>query len=101
MEKRRLRKPFYILVGAAIVMYVAPRITDFGRIELHTHALPGSSPDFNEESAIEGGGGGGGGGVGLGLIGLIGGVAVLAGRGDNDQTEVTAPPDEEEEKAQK
>ena len=80
-------------------MYVSPRIVDFGRIELHTHLLPGSPPDFNEESAIEGGGGGGG--IGLGLIGLIGGVAVLAGRGDNDQTEVTAPPDEEEEKAQK
>ena len=74
-------------------MYVSPRVTDFGRIELHTYAFPGSSDPTDEPSS-----GGAGGGAGLGLIGLIGGAVALAGRGDNNQAAAAVPPDEEEEK---
>jgi len=73
--------------------YVSPRITDFGRIELHTHTFPGSSDPTAEPS-----GGGVGGGAGVGLIGLIGGAVALAGRGDSNQAAAAVPPEEEEEK---
>jgi hypothetical protein len=73
-------------------MYITPRVTDFGRIELHTYQLPGSSSEVEELPTATGGGGGG---AGVGLIGLLGGAAVLAGRGSNDQA-VAASNDEEE-----
>ena len=84
-------------------MYVSPRITDFGRIELHTHVFPGSSSEVSEETAVltgesTGGGSGGGAGLGVGVIGLIGGAIALAGRGDNNQAAAAVPPDEEVEK---
>ena len=73
-------------------MYVSPRITDFGRIELHTHTFPGSSDPTAEVT-----GGGGGAGAGVGLIGLIGGAVALAGPGDDNQAAAAVPPDEVEE----
>jgi hypothetical protein len=75
-------------------MYVVPKISDFGRIEVHTYSLSGSAPEVDETTATGTGGGGGGGGIGL--VGLLGGAAVLAGRGSS--TEVVAGADEEEEK---
>lgn len=74
-------------------MYVSPRVTDFGRIELHTHAFP-SSTEIPDESS--GGGAGGEGGIGVGVIGLIGGAIALVGRGGNDQEVAVAPADEDE-----
>jgi len=81
-------------------MYVAPSLTDFGRIEVHTYALPGSAPEIDETTVT--GSSGGGGGMGVGVIGLLGGAAVLAGHGKNDQPVAgVAPDDEEEEKINK
>ena len=76
-------------------MYVSPRVTDFGRIELHTHALPGSSPEIPDPISDPTGAGGG---AGIGLIGLVGGAIILAGRGDDNQPAATVPPEEEQEK---
>jgi len=73
-------------------MYALPRVTDLGRIELHTYATPGSPTDPVEEPT----GLGGGGGIGAGVIGLIGGAVVLAGRGNDDQPAAVVPPGEEE-----
>ena len=92
-EKRQQARPFYIPVGGKL-MYVSPRITDFGRIELHTYAFPGSG----EDPATEPEAGGGGGGAGIGLVGLIGGALVLAGRGSDDESAAVIPPEEESEK---
>jgi hypothetical protein len=75
-------------------MYLSPRITDFGRIEIHTYAFANSSGDSPDE-VVEATGGGGG---GVGLIGLIGGAIALAGRG-NDESTAAVPPEDEEEKA--
>ena len=75
-------------------MYVSPRIADFGRIELHTHTLPGSPDTTVPDPTVEPTGGG----AGFGLIGLVGGVIALAGRGDNNQDAAVIPPDDEEEK---
>jgi hypothetical protein len=79
-------------------MYESPRISDFGRIELHTYQAPGSaddeSPDETPTAAV-----GGGAGAGVGLIGLIGGALVLAGRSNEDQTTAVVPPGEEEKAA--
>jgi len=72
-------------------MYVSPRVTDFGRIELHTYQAPGS-PAEPGEAVVPGGGGGG---IGVGVIGLIGGAAVLAGRGQNEQPAAVLPDEEE------
>ena len=74
-------------------MYVAPRITDFGRIEVHTYAFPSSG---DPAPAPEAGGGGSGGGIGL--IGILGGAIALAGRGNNNESAVIVPPEEEAEK---
>jgi hypothetical protein len=72
-------------------MYVSPRVTDFGRIELHTYQAPGSPAEPGEGELP----GSGGGGIGVGVIGLIGGAAVLAGRGQNEQPAAVLPDEEE------
>lgn len=74
-------------------MYLSPRVKDFGRIELHTYQAPGSSTEEPVETVVSGGGGGG---IGVGVIGLIGGAAVLVGRGNNEQPAAAVQPDEEE-----
>ena len=79
-------------------MYEVPTIIDYGQIELHTYALPGSSPETEEITAVDSAGSGGG--AGIGLLGLIGGAAALAGRGDTDQP-VAVVTDEEEKQALK
>ena len=76
-------------------MYAAPRVTDFGRIELYTHALPGSSNEVPDETTDFGGGGEGGFGL---VVGLLGGVIAIAGRDGDNQPVAAVPPDEEEEK---
>jgi hypothetical protein len=80
-------------------MYVGPRITDFGRIEVHTYALSGSAPEVDETTVTSTGGGGGVGGIGA--IGLLGGAALLAGRGSNTEVAAGAVDEEEEKQAPK
>ena len=75
-------------------MYVSPRVTDFGQIDLHTHTLASSPAEIDPTSDPTGAGGG----AGIGLIGLVGGAMILAGRGDDNQPAAATPPDEEEEK---
>lgn len=74
-------------------MYKAPRVKDFGSIDIHTYALPGSSPEV-EETAVTGGGGIGG--ASIGLVGLLGAGAAVLGRSGSD--EATASIQDEEEK---
>jgi len=74
-------------------MYVSPRITDFGRIEVHTYAFPNSGDPATTPEA-----GGGGGGAGIGLIGILGGAIALAGRGNDNESAAVIPPEEEAEK---
>ena len=80
-------------------MYVAPRISDFGRIEVHTYSLSGSAPDIEE--TIVTGSGGAGSAAGIGLLGLAGGAALLVGRGNSTEVAAGAVSEEEEKQAPK
>ncbi len=80
--------------GGVEVRYSSPGITDFGQIDLHTYQLPGSN-SIEEPTTVQSAGGGGA-GAGVGLLGLVGGAAVLAGRGSGDATAAAAGTDEEE-----
>lgn len=80
--------------------YRPPAVSDFGRIELHTYQLPGSGASIEEPTSITSAGGGGI-GAGVGLLGLIGGAAALAGRDGDNQPVAVADNDEEEKHALK
>lgn len=73
-------------------MYASPKVTDFGRIEVHTYSLSGSAPEIDETPIT----GSTGGGAGIGVLGLVGGAAVLAGRADNGEPAAGVTGDEDE-----
>ena len=92
------------LPGVVQVTYEAPRITDFGRIELHTQGLVGSPGDEAESggtasfSTASGFGSGITGGA-VGLIGLVGAaIAGQAGQSAGGEASSLAPTPTPEEK---
>ena len=83
------------------MVYQAPRITDFGSVELRVHTQNFGSPNDHVEDGEgpppEATSTDGGGSAGLGLIGVAGTlIAVMAGR-RNEQQEAGAGAIEEEE----
>ncbi len=80
------------------MMYEAPRITDFGSIELRVHSAAFSGPDAEPDDApspASGGSDGGAFGLALGIGAAV--LATIAGRNNESETAGALKTDEEEE----